>query len=188
MNDKSKLNALTARQRLPKGVEAESILARRAEELLSGSTPDEETNNSRIFLRCRTGADEWFGLPYHYLDEILSTNGLCNVPGTPEHIVGVINIHGELPVVIDVNPLFSLPPQKVIESSRIVVIRAAGTHAGLLVEDVEDEEVYQEEQVEQAFTSSSVTNMAHVIGLYDGRVTLLDLQALLTDPVIRVND
>ncbi|GAB6042711.1 chemotaxis protein CheW [Endothiovibrio diazotrophicus] len=183
-----------ARALLPDGAAAREVLARRAEELLrSRGSPEEGAEEGALFLRVHTGGGERFGLPHRHLDEILYPRGLRRVPGAPAHIAGVINRRGELLAVIDLNPLFSRPPQGVGEASRIVVVRsrAAGgatVTAGLLVAAVEDEERYREDRLERAFAAKTLADTAFVRGLHQGRVTLLDPDALLHDPALWVDD
>jgi len=185
MTDKSVSAPVTARGRMPTGEEAARVLARRARELLaddaSGADPGRE-----LLLCCRSGGGERFGIPYRFLDEVLYARGLRPVPGTPAHIAGIISLRGELPAVLDIDPLFGLPPQTPDPDSPVLMLRADGVRAGLLLREVGGEEPYRPTELECAFVTEGAQHPGFVLGLHDGRMSVIDAQALLHDPMVRV--
>ena len=174
-----------AHRLLPDSERAQRLLAQRAAELRAGEQAEEMRGDPFLRFTC---AGEAFGLPLARLDEILYPNGLRRVPGAPAHLAGVINRRGELLTVLDLAPLFSLTPGERGDDARIVVVAAGGVTAGLLVDTVEDEGRFITEELEPPFASAAVGNTAWVRGLHAGRVTLIDAEALLTDPAIQVNE
>ncbi|OSM00214.1 chemotaxis protein CheW [Magnetofaba australis] len=181
--------AFGAHRFLPTDEHARHTLAQRAK-LLAGSEDDKsrELAQNEWFLRFHTGGEERYGLPFHCLEEILYVTGLRAIPGAPRHIVGVVNRRGALLTVMDLNPLFGNPSQEIHPEGRIIVTHAGDLTVGLLAREVEDEEHGSSEEILPTFPSSAVENLGAIRGIYQGRVTLLNPDALLRDPQILVND
>lgn len=138
------------------------------------------------YLRFRLGAVELYGIPYHYLDGLRYIGKLSQVPCTPKFIAGVVNYRGELLTVLDLKQFFRIPPLAQAGESRIIVVKHAGVRVGLLVDDVEGNEAYQRAELAPPLGSDGVTNMEYVLGIHDGCVALLNIEAMLNDPALQV--
>lgn len=138
------------------------------------------------YLRFRLGAVELYGIPYHYLDGLRYVGNLARVPCTPKFVAGVVNYRGELLTVLDLKQFFRMPALAQAGESRIIVVKHTGMRVGLLVDDVDGNEAYQRADLAPPLGSDGVTNMEYVMGIHDGCVTLLNIEALLSDPALRV--
>ncbi len=70
--------------------------------------------------------------------EILPLLPIFPVPGTPECLLGVINVRGQIESVVELTKLMGLPSPNEGPSSRIVIGEAGGIRSGVLVESVVD--------------------------------------------------
>lgn len=138
------------------------------------------------YLRFRLGAVELYGIPYHYLDGLRYVGNLARVPCTPKFVAGVVNYRGELLTVLDLKQFFRMPALAQAGESRIIVVKHAGMRVGLLVDDVDGNEAYQRADLAPPLGSDGVTNMEYVLGIHDGCVALINIEALLKDPALRV--
>lgn len=139
------------------------------------------------YLRFRLGAVERYGIPYQYLEELLYVGNLASVPCTPAFISGVVNHRGELLTIINLKQFFRMPAVDLDNEARIIVVKHAGMRTGLLVDEVDGNEEYQDSELSPPLSSEGVSNMEYVLGIHAGYVTLLNLKALLEDPALRVN-
>lgn len=139
------------------------------------------------YLRFRLGAVELYGIPYLYLEELLYVGNLARVPCTPAFVAGVVNHRGELLTILDIKQFFRMPATVLTDAARIIVVRHAGIHAGLLVDAVDGNEEYQNSELSPPLSSEGVSNMEYVLGIHTGNVALLNLKALLEDQALRVN-
>lgn len=182
---KSVKRCKSAADLMPKDPAMCKVLAERATAIaIPVSQQQYEQRNQ--YLRFRLGAVEQYGIPYTYLEELRYVGNLSLVPCAPAFVAGVVNHRGELLTVLDLKQFFRMSALEQSASSRIVVAKYAGTRIGLLVDDVDGNEEYQSNELAPAMGSDGVTNMEYVLGIHAGRVTLLNLAALLNDPALRV--
>ena len=139
------------------------------------------------YLRFRLGTVERYGIPYKYLEELLYIDNLAKVPCTPKFVVGVVNYHGELLTVLDIKQFFRMPEVTLSEEARIIVVKHMEMRAGLLVDAVDTNEKYRDAELSPPLNSHGVSNMEYVTGIHAGKVTLLNMEAILADPALRVN-
>ena len=82
--------------------------------------------------------EDWYGLSVYDLVEILPPPKITRVPSVPDHILGVINLRGEVLSTIDLKRFFGLPQGESTEQRAIVVVEHAGVRTGLLVDAIGD--------------------------------------------------
>ncbi|MDD4964600.1 MAG: chemotaxis protein CheW [Gallionella sp.] len=170
---------------MPQDRETCDILAERARTI---ATPvgQQQYEQRDQYLRFRLGTVELYGIPYQYLEELRYVGNLARVPCTPAFVAGVVNHRGELLTILDLKQFFRMPALALAGECRIVVVKHAGTRIGLLVDEVDGNEEYQSDELAPPLGSDGVTNMEYVLGIHAGRVTLLNVAALLNDPALRV--
>ncbi len=126
-------------------------LERRRDEVLStaqterklGSQPNTgDTCGSRdvgpVLILCLRMAEDFYGIEVTNVREIAKDVVIYPVPETEEHILGVINLRGDICVVID--PLLRLGKGKtdVDKGLEVIVVRGMGEALGFAVEEVTD--------------------------------------------------
>lgn len=124
----------------------------------------------------------------HYAVDILSVQEInrmleiTEVPESPAGIEGVINLRGRIIPVMDLRTRFSLPPSERTEESRIVVVNAAGSTVGFIVDRVYEVLRINSSTVEPSPTLSNGVNTKYISGVAkrdDHLVILLDVDELL---------
>lgn len=140
------------------------------------------------YVRFRLGASERYGIPYPYLEEILPVPDITPVPCTPPRISGVANYRGELLTILDLKQLFSVATSGPSAEAMLIVVQAGGLRVGFVVDDVEGNDDFAPSQLAARLPSAGVANMDYVLGIDQGRITLLNLAVLLADPALRVEE
>jgi len=69
---------------------------------------------------------------------IAAAEEITPVPGTPDHILGVVYFQGSIESVLDLKRVLDLENTKTTNDSRIIVVEAMGVKSGILVDTVED--------------------------------------------------
>jgi len=82
--------------------------------------------------------EDWYGLSVYHLVEVLPPPKITRVPSVPDHILGVINLRGEVLSTIDLKKFFGLPQGESTEDQAIIVVEHSGVRTGLLVDDIGD--------------------------------------------------
>ena len=128
--------------------------------------------------------DEEFGVPISEVREIIATGPVTPIPNSPKFIVGVINVRGEVPVVIDLKERFNLRKKKEIESKHIVLTEQDKSLFGLLVDEVTEVLRVEESTITKAPDLVARIHEDYIKGLLtiDNRlILLLDLAKILSE-------
>jgi purine-binding chemotaxis protein CheW len=88
---------------------------------------------SRAHVHFRVGAEE-YALPVEHVLEVAEVGSISPVPGAPEPVLGVRNLHGQVLPVVDLAPVLGMERRG--DRSRLLVAEEAGRRAGLVVDDV----------------------------------------------------
>ena len=83
----------------------------------------------------RIGEDS-YAIPVELLTEIIIPQRLFPVPTTPQHVLGIINLRGNIVPIVDIRPALSLPRQS--EPGQIAIIKHGSITLGIVVDDVSE--------------------------------------------------
>lgn len=70
--------------------------------------------------------------------EVVRLNHVTRVPDTPEFIIGVMNLRGEIIPLIDVRCFFGLKESERTEDARVIVTDVKGDLMGILVDGIRE--------------------------------------------------
>ncbi len=89
-------------------------------------------------LLCFQVGERLFALDIMVIGEILRNQTVTPVPGAPGHVLGVVNLRGELLPAVDLGRMLGCSPGQPggDRETKLVVVRAGGRSAGLLVDAV----------------------------------------------------
>ena len=95
---------------------------------------DEEEIKLVIF----TLHEDFFAFYTSNIKEILTLEKINFVPGSPEYILGISNVRGDIESVMNINGFLGFPPQPESKENRVIIATAQGIRSGILVGSVED--------------------------------------------------
>lgn len=126
--------------------------------------------------------DELYGIEITEIKEIIAYAKPTKIPKTPDFLVGVINLRGNIIPVIDLRTKFKMT-QNTSLSAAIVIAFFNGINLGFLVDSVEevvptDNAMYSEPpKFREKIDSNYIKNM---IRTENGVIMLLNLEALFS--------
>lgn len=82
--------------------------------------------------------DLLLGIDIHQVQEINRNLDMTPVPHAPQAVRGVINLRGEVVMVVDLREVLGLPTAPLTRSNRNVIVKNGGEQIGLLVDRVAD--------------------------------------------------
>lgn len=172
-----------------KKAEDNAELEQRAELFARTLNKKEDDEHRLPYIRFRLGEAEEYGILYRYAEEILPFNAITKVPCTPSYIYGVTNRRGQMLTVLDMKYFFNARSENQYDDkAAILVVQASNLLVGLLVDEMLGSDEYVPSKLTVALPSKGVTNLDYVSGIYNGRITMLDLDALLGDAALLVNE
>ncbi|MBI5417433.1 chemotaxis protein CheW [Candidatus Poribacteria bacterium] len=104
------------------------------------SIPKENQNNGieikeeKIKIASFLLDTEWYALPIYDIKEILLYRKITPIPGTPNFLLGVINMRGNIVAVVDLREFFELSVKEVSIDSKIIVLEIENKTLGIIVD------------------------------------------------------
>ncbi len=78
--------------------------------------------------------EDTYAIPVDVLTEIIIPQKIFPVPTTPAHVLGVINLRGNIVPIVDIRPALSLPQQP--GSGQIAIVKHGTMMLGIVVDNV----------------------------------------------------
>ncbi len=82
-------------------------------------------------------AEETYAVPISHTQEVLRYKESKRIPHAPAHVLGVINLRGQIIPVIGLRQKFSLPDCAPGDETRIIVVSFEGRLTGVVCDSVE---------------------------------------------------
>ncbi len=82
--------------------------------------------------------DEYFGIDLNIVQEFTDIKKVTPIPCCPSHILGNMNLRGEILTLIDIRELLNLNLAGITENAKAIVVNVEGIVAGLMVKQVCD--------------------------------------------------
>ncbi len=80
--------------------------------------------------------EDRYALPVEVLTEIIISQKIFPVPTTPSHVLGVMNLRGNIVPIVDIRPALSLPRDST--PSQIAIIKQGAVTIGIVVDTVSE--------------------------------------------------
>jgi len=133
-------------------------------------------------------ADETYGIATDHVREVQPLRGVSPVPCTPSFVVGVVNIRGAIYSVIDIRQFFGVPDRKRTDSTKIILVNAAGLEVGILADDVLGEISIPLAEIKPPLATRAGIKEEYIQGVTSDMLSILNLEALLRDGRIVVHE
>jgi purine-binding chemotaxis protein CheW len=146
------------------------------------SFENEDTQKDR-FLTFRVDKDI-FGLEIKYVTEIVGIQEITVMPDFPEYVKGIINLRGNIILVIDVRLRFKKEPIDYNDRTCVVVVDIKEASIGLIVDSVSDVITILEKDITnppQLFNSNCTKYLKKIGKIGSNVILLLDCEYLLSE-------
>ncbi len=153
-------------------------------EAMSTTVPSTSaTGAAGTYLTFQVG-DEEYGVHILKVREIIGMQPITPVPGSPPHLVGVINLRGNIIPVMSVRNRFGMAAAEAHPHNVIIVIEGAAGHIGIAVDRVREVASFADADIEPppSYGLDVDGSAVKAIGKSQGRIRiLLDIQKVLGD-------
>ncbi len=142
--------------------------------------PTVEAENVVQLVGFIVGAEE-FAVPILSIQEIIKPLEYTRVPGTPDYVLGVFNLRGNVIPLVNLRLKFGLPAEKQNEDTRYIVIKHNDEVAGFVIDRLTEAVRIKESNIDPTpETISEEDNIIYGIGKRDDRlITILKTEGLL---------
>lgn len=170
------------------GPQAQMVLQERAEGLAQISQDESFSGLSALAVVSLEG--ERFALGLESVHEFTEVPQITPIPCCPPHIVGNMNLRGEILTLVDIRRFLNLATSAERKPDKAVVMRLGSLVAGVVVDDVFDVVYVQPSEIASipaAIHSSDNEYLKGIARYQDSMMSLLDLPKLLTQGELIVN-
>ena len=144
----------------------------------------EVTHNEGAQLITFILGEEKYGLEILAVRELISyPEGLTQIPGMPDFIVGMFNLRGLVIPVMDLRIKFGMASEKLHEYSVIIIVQVEEKNIGLIVDSVADVIFVKEEDIQETTEMAVQVDTKFIKGVAktkDEMVILMDIDHLLS--------
>lgn len=133
---------------------------------------------------------EFFGIELENVREVADMKGVTPIPCCPKHIVGNMNLRGNILTLIDIREILNLPLNRFTEKPKIVVAGVEELLVGLVVDDILDVVYLKPSEIIHVPSAIIAESEEYLRGNapYRGRMmTLLNLSKILKREELIVN-
>jgi purine-binding chemotaxis protein CheW len=133
---------------------------------------------------------EYIGVPMGCVREFAEVRGVTRVPCCPAHIVGNMNLRGEILTVIDIRPALKIPPVPAMLKNILVAVHD-GITAGIIVDEIHEIAFLDPARFtdRSSFPNSAQGEYTVATVPFGSRtLTILNLPKLLTSAELVVNE
>ncbi len=148
---------------------------------LSSLGNDEKIDEDIMQLVGFIVGEEEYAIPILSIQEIIKPIDYTRVPTTPEFVLGVFNLRGNVIPLIDLRKKFSLRSKSVDSDTRYIVLKDGDNIAGFVIDKLTEAIRIKKSQIEETpDTMSKRDGYIYGIGKTSkGILTILNVEALL---------
>ncbi|MDI3546601.1 MAG: purine-binding chemotaxis protein CheW [Halanaerobiales bacterium] len=150
------------------------------EEILEMREEDQTANRKQIVI-FQLGEEE-YGINILQTKEIIKPSKITNVPNTPDYVLGVINLRGQIVPVIDLRKRFAIAATETTDKQRVITIEVRDSLIGLVVDSVNGVVWLNMNELEPAPEIAGGIEQEFIEGvgkIEDRLLVLIDLEKLL---------
>ncbi len=127
---------------------------------------------------------ETYGINVMQVQEVLRHTEIAPVPGASYHVLGIINLRGNVVTVIDTRLRFGLAQAEVNDNTRIVIIETGRHVIGIMVDAVAEVVYLRQSEIDMTPNVGNEESAKFIQGVCNKNkelLILIDLDKMLTD-------
>jgi purine-binding chemotaxis protein CheW len=133
-------------------------------------------------------ANEHYGVESAYVREVCPLRDLRRLTGTPDFILGLVHVRGQIVSVIDIKRFFELPDNGLTDLNRILIVRSGPMEAGILADAIVRVQSIGVADLQPALPTLTGLRADYVRGITRDPVVVLDVEKFLSDKRIVVDE
>ena len=179
-----------ARAALERGItptfeEKKHILKARAHVL--ARAPEEERNDQeQVEVVEFLLAYERYAVESSFVREVCPLKELTFLPGAPAFLAGVMNVRGQIVLVVDLKKFFDLPEKGLTDLNKVIIISNGRMEFDILVDVVFRVGHVPLSELQRSLPTLTGVRAEYLKGVTANRLIVLEATKLLTDPKITI--
>ncbi|MDM7925022.1 MAG: chemotaxis protein CheW [bacterium] len=163
------------------------ILKSRADELAVELAGQEDTGNVIEVLEFVL-ASEHYGIETNLIGEVYPMREYTPIPGTPDFVMGLINIRGRIVSVNDIRRFFDLPVKGLSDLNRVIVVQTSRMELGILADRIVGVRTVRADALQTSLPTLTGIRAEYLRGIALDGLVVLDVEKMVMDTKLVVND
>ena len=187
---RSRLNTLASRAERgfdPSPEEEARLLKQRARDLARESGDPHEGLETLELVEFVV-AGEHYAISLEHVREVGVLKELTPVPCTPDFVLGIINLRGEIHTLIDLRAFFDLPRTALTDLNKVLILASDELRIGILADSIRGVRSLLLTDLQPALPTLTEKRAEYLRGITADRLIVLDALRLLDDPSLVVQD
>lgn len=115
------------------------------------------------------------------VERIVRVVEITPLPKSPEVVLGVVNVHGQIIPVVNIGKRFRLPEREIALSNQLIIANTSRRAVALLVDEVSGVlEISEREMIEAGKILPDMDYVEGIVKLEDGLILIHDLNTFLS--------
>ncbi len=167
-------------------MDKELILKERAR-LMAQEINEEKLNQNILEIVEFQVEDERYGIETAFIQKVICIEHLTSVPGLPNFMKGIINIHGKILPIIDVRQLFMLKQSAFSEMNQAIIFQYQHCTMGILADKILGVKKISEPELQINMPTLTGDRQAYLKVISLSQIAILDPVKLCLDEKMRVD-
>jgi purine-binding chemotaxis protein CheW len=133
-------------------------------------------------------AQERYALEQRHVREVCPFDSLTPLPCVPPHVMGIVNLRGQILPVLNLKKFFDLPEAGITDLHMIIVLRSGDVEIGLLADVVLGISVIDDAVLQPTLPTLTGIRSQYLKGVGPGQTIVLDARKILEDPRLVVDE
>jgi purine-binding chemotaxis protein CheW len=168
-------------------VKTKKTLRTRAKELAEATVEEEDSERTLEVVEFSL-AYERYGIESSFVREVYPMKEYTQVPCTPNFVLGIINVRGQVMSVVDIRRFFDLPVQGLTDLNRVVVVQWNHMDMGILADRILGVRPVPLNSIQPSLPTLTGIRTDYLRGVTSDRMVLLDVPKMLNDKRFLVNE
>lgn len=133
-------------------------------------------------------AYETYGIESSFVREVYPLKDFTTLPGTPQFVLGIINVRGQIVSVIDLKRFFNLPERGLGELNKVIIMSNDRMEFGILADSVEGTQRVVRNDILGSPSGAEMIGEKYLKGITKEHIMILNAESILNDDKIIVNE
>ena len=131
-------------------------------------------------------AHERYDLELTHIREVYPLKELTPLPGTPDFVLGIINVRGQILSIVDIKRFFELPEKGLTNLNQVIILQSDEMEFGILADEILGTKSIPASAIQASLPTLTGIRAEYLKGVTGDRVVILDGEKLLADEKIVV--
>ncbi|MEI6820994.1 MAG: chemotaxis protein CheW [Bacteroidota bacterium] len=162
------------------------ILKRRATKLAKKTNVETDQNEEQIFMLCFELASQTYCLDTSFIKEVLVLKDLTPIPNTPDFVIGVINVRGQILAVYNAKKIFNVKEIGIKDQNKVIILKDndKDIEFGLLVDGILGNIKLSLHEIESIPDSLNETGKEYLKGITDNGIIVINTKGFIESPLL----